>query len=42
MNCPACHDLRYGEASLLVHLNNDHEWDFLTIARKLGPLREAP
>jgi len=23
--------------ALVIHLNNDHEWDFLTIARKLGP-----
>jgi hypothetical protein len=25
------------EDSLIAHLNNDHDWDFLTIARKLGP-----
>ena len=30
------------EAMLVVHLNNDHEWDFLTIARKLGPTGAEP
>ena len=25
------------EPTLITHLNDDHEWDLLTIARKLGP-----
>lgn len=42
--CPECgarrDARRFGintEAMLIVHLNNDHGWSFLDIARKLGP-----
>jgi hypothetical protein len=46
--CPECAATRYtdggqpgvrlrNEMNLIVHLNNDHEWDFISIARKLGP-----
>jgi hypothetical protein len=29
--------VKMSEADLVVHLNDHHRWDFLTIARKLGP-----
>lgn len=36
MYCPVCksHQSR-NEGWLIAHLNNDHSWDFLTIANKL-------
>jgi hypothetical protein len=33
---------RMSEAELIVHLNDHHRWDFLTIARKLGPEGGTP
>lgn len=44
--CPFCGILNdayykmpiHSEAVLIIHLNNDHEWDFLTIARKMESL----
>jgi hypothetical protein len=35
--CPACDRTTKNEAFLIAHLNNDHEMDFVGIARKLGP-----
>lgn len=35
--CPACGSELSCERALIIHLNDTHEWDFLTIARKLGP-----
>jgi hypothetical protein len=37
MRCPVCHKEQFAEDRLVAHLNDAHEWDFLTIARKLGP-----
>lgn len=35
--CPECGIVQYNEQSLIFHLNDNHQCDFLTIARKLGP-----
>lgn len=36
LSCPGECGKRFTlEADLVVHLNDDHEWDFLTIARKM-------
>lgn len=37
--CPDCEAI-LTEASMLVHLNDVHEWDFLTIARKLREITQ--
>lgn len=34
--CPLCKESRVG-VKIIVHLNDHHQADFLTIARKLGP-----
>ena len=34
--CPACGKVRSSEFALIYHLNDEHELDFLTIARKVG------
>ena len=37
VECPECGvECHAGEDDLLMHLNDTHEWDFLSIARKLG------
>ena len=41
VSCPHCE--QYGtEAWLIVHCNDVHQWDFLTIARKLEHLVAPP
>jgi hypothetical protein len=38
--CPECGPFKipfHTERDLIIHLNDHHHWDFLTIARKLGP-----
>jgi hypothetical protein len=39
--CPLCDEAEFrvhgDEASIVMHMNDDHGADFLTIARKLGP-----
>ena len=37
MMCPECSVAFSDEIGLIAHLNDFHGWDFLTIARKLGP-----
>lgn len=36
IQCPLCGDMD-DEFGLIVHLNDDHRLDFISIARKLGP-----
>ena len=42
--CPACPGPGpgYSAIDLITHLNDYHRWDFLTIARKLGPEESTP
>jgi len=35
--CPECGKETSSEGILIVHLNDSHQFDWLTIARKLGP-----
>lgn len=38
MSCPDGCGLGFSdEECLIIHLNDEHEWDLLSIARKLGP-----
>jgi hypothetical protein len=34
--CPACDESGWSEMNLIMHLNDAHRFDFLTIARKLA------
>ena len=43
MACPECGATSFSylyERGLIIHLNDRHGWDFLAIARKLGPAVE--
>jgi hypothetical protein len=39
--CPTGCGYRAIEVDLIAHLNDQHHWDFLSIAHKLGPEVEA-
>lgn len=41
VSCPQCGGC-YTEAVLILHCNDAHRWDFLTIARKLEHLVTSP
>ena len=41
VSCPHC-DMRCTEVGLIIHCNDLHQWDFLTIARKLEHLVAPP
>ena len=41
VSCPYCGRC-YTEIGLILHCNDDHRWDFLTIARKLEHLVALP
>jgi len=37
VTCPECHQSVGSELCRIAHMNDKHHWDFITIARKLGP-----
>ena len=39
--CPECASTRTTETNLLIHLNDDHKFDFLTIANKMPITEES-
>lgn len=42
IRCPHCNTGPIPEVCLIMHLNDVHRWDLLSIARKLGPSEEVP
>ena len=42
VQCPQCNKGPMPEVFAIMHLNDTHRWDLLTIARKLGPSEGEP